>query len=254
MLESKKYEDFYNEASQYRNILIEYKKTGQQFFDNNFHPTNQVKESKIYISDSMENWSRIDDIYDAPLFQDNLIHPDYIQQGELGDCYLLASFSRVAERSYIIPSLFETSIPNRILGSVHDSLNIKSGAVVIYFNCFGKKTPVLIDTLMPIKNGKLRFSKPSDKNFSPWFCLIEKAYAKLYGSYSNIISGTLPHAMYNMFGYYPKNKIFSRLRNDSEKFFSDQQIFEKMLKYQQKGAVMATSITYSDLQKGVTKE
>ena len=173
MLQPKKFEDFHKEAKQFKSILLNYKKTGKPFVDNNFHPTLRIVETEVYIDDSMEKWVRVDKLYNAPLFQENLINSDFIQQGELGDCYLLSSFSRIAKQSYLIPTFFDTKTPNQILGRVQNSINLKCGAVVIYFNCFGYKTPVLIDTLLPLKNGQLRFSSPSDRNKSPWFCLFE---------------------------------------------------------------------------------
>ena len=252
MLESKKFEDFQKEANQYKNILLDYKKNGKPFVDNNFHPKLKIHEYKVSIDDSPESWVRVDDMYDAPLFQENLIHPDFISQGELGDCYFVASLSRIARQSYLISSLFDTTTPTRILGSVQDSINIKCGAVVVYFNCFGRRTPVLIDTLLPLKYDQLRFSSPKDKSQSPWFCLVEKAYAKLNGSYSNIIGGNLPLAIYNMFGYYPSLKEVQKW-NIPEKL-KKVSLFERIMKYQEQGAVMGASITVSNLPKGVTKE
>ncbi|KAK8840122.1 hypothetical protein M9Y10_031060 [Tritrichomonas musculus] len=252
MLQSKKFEDFEEEASQYRNILLEYKRTGKKFVDKNFHPTLKVEESRIYIDDSPESWKRVENMYKVPLFQEDLISPDFIKQGELGDCYFIASLSRIARQSYLVPAIFDTATPNQILGRVRDTINIKCGAVVIYFNCFGLKTPVLIDTFLPLKYDQLQFSSPINENVSPWFCLVEKAYAKLYGSYSNIIGGTLPYAIYNLFGYYPTNKKISEMKS-SEKV-SKLPLFKRILKYQEQGAVMGAAISYENLPKGVTQK
>lgn len=178
-MENKKFEDFQKEAAQYRKILQEYKRTKKPFIDPNFHPTLQIKERKVSVDDSIESWKRIDDICESPLFQKELIDSDYVQQGELGDCYFLSALSRIAKQYYLVPFLFYRDTPDQILGHVKDSINIKSGAVVIYFNCFGRKTPVLIDTLLPTRNGHLIYSHPSDNSKSAWFCLVEKAYANL---------------------------------------------------------------------------
>ena len=249
-MQSKKYEDFEKEASQFKNILLEYKRSGKRFVDKNFHPTLKIKEREIYIDDSEGSWKRVDDICDAPLFQEDLIDPSFVQQGELGDCYFLAALSRIAKQGYLVPSLFDRNTPNRVLGREIDSINIKCGAVVVYFYCFGRKTPVLIDTLLPMKYGQFRFSSPSDNKKSPWFCLVEKAYAKLNGSYSDITGGTLPHAIYSMFGYYPSNKEISKLQSPEK--VSKMSVFDRIMKYQRQGSVMGTAITPSRLQNGVT--
>ena len=185
-MESKKFSDFEKEAKEYKSILLEYKRTGKQFVDKNFHPSLKIKERKIYIDDSLNSWKRVDEICKAPLFKRDLIKSVFVNQGELGDCYFLSALSRIAEQYSLIPTLFDRDTPNLVLGREPNSINIKSGAVVIYFYCFGRKTPVLIDTLLPMKYGQLRFSHPSDNSKSPWFCLVEKAFAKLYGSYSEI--------------------------------------------------------------------
>ena len=160
--------------------------------------------------------------------------------------------SRIAEQYSLIPTLFDRDTPNSVLGTVPNSINIKSGAVVIYFYCFGRKAPVLIDTLLPMKYDQIRFSHPSDNSKSPWFCLVEKTFAKLHGSYSDIIGGTLPDAIYSMFGYYPTNKELRSLQTPPKSLKMTG--FERLMKYQKQGAVMGASISKSDLQAGITED
>lgn len=251
-MESKKFEDFESEAKQYKKILIEYRKTQKPFVDPSFHPTYNVKERSIDIDDSIDSWKRVDEICDVPLFSKSLIDPDFIRQGELGDCYFLSALSRIAKQSYLVPLLFDRDTPEKVLGRVKESINIKCGAVVIYFNCFGRRTPVLIDTLLPMKKGQLRFSNPIDNTKSPWFCLVEKAYAKLNGSYSDIIGGTLPQAIYSIYRYYPSHKDFDTLRKPEK--IAKMSLFDRIMKYQKKGAVMGTAINLSKLKNGVTQK
>ena len=62
-----------------------------------------------------------------------------------------------------MPLLFERKLPNSILGHVKNSINIKCGAVIVYFQAFGRKLPVLIDTYVLFdKHNDLIGSKPSD--------------------------------------------------------------------------------------------
>ncbi|KAK8848322.1 hypothetical protein M9Y10_019385 [Tritrichomonas musculus] len=236
----KKYDDFAKEASRYKQILINYRDKGQVFTDNSFHPQGKVSENKINFSGSNYEWKRIDDVYNVPLFQKKLIDPDFIQQGEIGDCYFLTALAYIARKSETVKHLFDIETPESILGSEKDSINIKCGAVVIYFNVFGRRTPVLIDTYILFLKGRRlpRFGHPSDINQSPWLCLVEKAFAKLHGSFSNIISGGIGYAIYTLLGYYRKCELFSNIKGDK---------YEKMLEYQNNYVIMGTSSHEKDL-------
>ena len=109
----------------------------------------------------------------------------------------MSALSYISSQPEKVPDFFDHRV-ELYLGKEEDSINLKCGAVVIYFYAFGRRVPVLIDTLLPMKKGQLRFSNPIDNTKSPWFCLVEKAYAKLNGSYSDIIGGTLPQAIYSI--------------------------------------------------------
>jgi calpain len=60
---------------------------------------------------------------------------------------------------------------------------------------------VLIDDRMPVNqsNGKLIFGKCKDPN-ELWVPLIEKAYAKLHGSYKALIKGYAHNALGDLSG------------------------------------------------------
>ena len=217
---------FDQEAKQYKQILLDYKEDNSNVFvDKNFLP--------------MDNWVRVDELYEAPLFQVDLIDVDFVKQGKIGDCYFISALSRVAHQPYLIKELFNHSYPDKILGKVKNSINIKCGAVVVYFYAFGRRTPVLIDTLIPAVDNEPIFSCPKDKTKSPWFCLVEKAYAKLRGSYSTIVSGYFGQSMYSLFFYYNNYKKFQEIPDKKS-------IFEKIMKYQKKGFVIGISTSESD--------
>ena len=233
--------DFFEEEfKKYEQILEEYKKDKSKVFvDKNFHPTDDnIDNLDLFSPDEKVNnaqltWKRIDEVFTAPLFEKTKIHHLYIKQGHLGDCYFITALSRIAKDSELVPILFETGLPDQILGKVPNSINIKCGAVVIYFKVFGLRTPVLIDTRIPFKKSQPIFSRPIDLDKSPWFCLVEKAYAKLNGSYKNIKGGNFSESFYFLFGYY--NKIFNPFTYSAENIL-------KILKYQKYGCLMDTSI------------
>ena len=130
----KHYEDFYNEAQQYSEILKRYEENGEVFTDPNFIPTNEIRDSIVELDAEKYNWQRIDDIYEAPLFNKELINENVIQPGELGTCFFTTALSRVAKQSELVEILFDTR--TRDQSENQDSINLKCGAVIIYFNAF----------------------------------------------------------------------------------------------------------------------
>lgn len=245
------FEHFYEEASHFSEILLKYKLDGTKYIDPNFHPSLKILEKKVSISESFDDYKRLDELYKAKLFQRELINQNNIQQGNLGDCYFVSALSCIAKQPYLIKNFFETDLPDNILGPIDDSVNIECGAVVVYFNAYGRLIPVLIDTLMPVKNGRLRFCSPSDPSKSPWFCLVEKAYAKLNGSYSNISGGLFYNGIYSLLGYYPKRKNLAKFKKSGK---PDDFIIQKIMKYQSDYDVIGTSIQLKKLANNVTEQ
>ena len=79
------YEYFEEDAKQYEQIFLDYKNDNSKIFvDKNFR--------------HFDNWKRIDEIYQAPLFQGDLINPGFVNQGDIGDCYFIAALSRIAKQ------------------------------------------------------------------------------------------------------------------------------------------------------------
>lgn len=242
----KRFDDFDEEAKRYKEIILNYRDKGEVFIDQNFHPSVRIPETKVSLDESKIDWRRIDEFYKAPLFKNDLIQIDFIKQGTLSDCYFLSAISQISMQPYLIPFLFDRQVDS-ILGKIEDSINIKCGAVVVYFHSFGRKTPVLIDTLIPFIKGTNTpiFSHPIDQSKSPWFCLIEKAYAKLYGSYSEICGGLFSQAIYSLYGYYSTLKKVTEIQSPTK--ISKVKPYERLLKYQRKNAIMAAAIHPDEL-------
>lgn len=231
------YNFFKDEFQKYKNALLAYKSKSQVFIDENFHPTANIQEKTIDLDDSTIIWKRVDDIYPAPLFKKELIHHEYIQQGEIGDCYFITALMRIAKQPHLVEPLFEKEQPDAILGKVPESINIKCGAVVVYFRAFGRRTPVLIDTLIPTRYGEPIFNRLINDNKSPWSLLVEKAYAKLNGCYSNIDGGFFFDSIYSLYGYYNKAIYFFNKESLDVK-----KTIQKILKFQHYGCIMDASI------------
>ena len=77
----------------------------------------------------------------------------------------------------------------------HNNVN-DVGIYVIFFYINGIKTPVFIDDYLPVHPGTNKIAFCTSKSGEMWTSLVEKAWAKLHGSYFRIQAG-LPYFAFN---------------------------------------------------------
>lgn len=106
--------------------------------------------------------------------------PTDILQGYLGDCYLLCAISALAEQPSLVKRLFYFPQTN------------EHGVIGVWLFINGKWQLEIIDEYFPSTNDPRApkiFAFTRTKENELWVMAIEKAYAKAYGSYFDIVGG-----------------------------------------------------------------
>ncbi|GIY53238.1 calpain-B [Caerostris extrusa] len=156
-------------------------------------PDFPATDSSIYYSRGCNGaikWLRPSDLSDQPrLFVEGATRFDVVQ-GELGDCWLLAAVANLT----LNDSLFYRVVPN-------DQSFVSDYAGVFHFRFwqYGRWVDIVVDDRLPTCGGKLVFMHSKHHN-EFWSALLEKAYAKLHGSYEALKGGTACEAMEDFTG------------------------------------------------------
>ncbi|XP_075057082.1 calpain-8-like [Mixophyes fleayi] len=135
-------------------------------------------------------WKRPLDLCRNPQFIVDDISLFDIEQTQLGDCWVLSAMGALT----LNPNLMKDIIPS----SQKFTTNY---AGIFHFRLWhlGEWVDIVIDDLLPFLNGQYFSVRPSCQN-EFWPCLLEKAYAKLLGSYQNLHWGNPADAFANFTG------------------------------------------------------
>lgn len=189
-----------------------------KFNDKDFAPAKNIKESLAGLFTGA-NWQRLENLYHGKIVDKT--DPFSIQQGLLGDCYFIAAMVSIAKNKEIVETLFS------------EPRNNEKYAACVTFNFMGKRTPVIVDTTVPVKSGKAIFAHPAEQETPLWFCLVEKAFAKYHGSYSSIVGGMSHVAFYRLIGGWPM--IFYLKDLETKEMIRNGELWNKLLKWHRKG-------------------
>jgi len=164
--------------------------------------------------------------------------PNDIKQGKCGDCYYLSTLSSLAEFPERIKKIFLTKEVN----------DVGCYAVTIYVN--GEKRTVVVDDLFPFDSNTNRwaFSRPSKEEGTNeiWVLILEKVWAKIFGSYQRIEAGTAGEAMYPLTGCPSQYFIHANLKQADK-------LWDKILYSDEKKFPMCTAVA-SQAAEGLTNK
>ncbi|KPP72414.1 calpain-like [Scleropages formosus] len=177
-------------------------KSGSLFSDPHF-PADQRSMGMAPDADPKNaiRWLRPKEISKDAVFIEGTTGTTDICQGQLGDCWLLAALSSLT----LHPTLFAKVVPS-------DQSLTESYAGIFHFRFwqYGDWVEVVVDDFLPVRNGRLLFSHSRTLN-EFWSALVEKAYAKMAGSYSSLKGGNISEGMEDFTGGIARSlKISSR--------------------------------------------
>ncbi|XP_067117759.1 calpain-2 catalytic subunit isoform X1 [Osmerus mordax] len=163
-----------------------------RFVDDMFPPDhNSIGEGLLSPSDmGRVQWLRPHKIAQNPSFIVDGISRFDFGQGIVGNCWFLASIGALTFQKHILEQVvpLNQSFQQEYCGIFH-----------FRFWRFGKWEDVLIDDKLPTIDGNLIFVRSKTPN-EFWPALVEKAYAKVCGSYADMNAGTPSEALVDFTG------------------------------------------------------
>lgn len=220
----KNVEDYLNLREEIIGIMNNIKPdSGKKYVDVGFHPTKRIEEEDNRILNDVK-WERGEVLFHNRDF-DKVCEAGDILQGYLGDCYLVTALISICNRPGFVKNLF-----------YKPELVKTNGVTCVCFYAMGKKINIIVDSVLPILNGKPRCIQPAKETSPWWFCLVEKAFCKVIGSYSKSTGGTPDAALYRLIGGYPITMNMESL--DIREKVNSGALWEQLVSWHQRGGFL----------------
>ena len=197
--------------------------SGGNFYIRNQHGKMLVKLAEI-------KWLRPHEIARDPRMYVGKRDRFDVNQGEISDCWFLASLAHLADDD----EAFHRVVP----GDQSFSRGKYCGMFRFRFFRFGEWVEIVVDDRLPTRNGKLIYLKAKEDN-EFWSPLLEKAYAKFYGSYKALEGGKTIESAVDFTGGVPERIDISNLK------MRNKELLDLMTKADSNNAFMFCSLSVS---------
>ncbi|KAJ1363329.1 Calpain-5 [Parelaphostrongylus tenuis] len=209
-------------------------KKGHLFVDTLFPPTN----ASLFLEQGRSSdivWKRPAELHNDPHLFVEGASPNDVTQGILGNCWFVSACSALTHNEHLLNRV----IPDA-LAQEWDSKNQYAGVFRFRFWRFGRWVEVVIDDLLPTRDGKLLFARSKTPN-EFWSALLEKAFAKLYGCYENLVGGHLSDALQDVSGGVAETVNVGKFLSDGSAA-SSQLLFNNLLEAFDNEALIVAAI------------
>lgn len=176
-------------------------------------------------------------VYYTPKTSENFIIYDQIraadiEQGQLGDCYLLAACGSIAQFPHRLERIF-------ISGNKYNPQGLYAIALCIN----GMWEEIILDDYFPCTKNSKRPAFSTSKNNTLWMMLLEKVWAKVHFGFFNIAKGFVGEALRDLTGaptetYFTKDQDFSVNKSLNDK---NNKNWNSLLEAFQKQYILCTS-------------
>ncbi|XP_021940250.1 calpain-5-like isoform X2 [Zootermopsis nevadensis] len=191
-------------------------------------------------STDVENvkWSRPNEICSSPCLYAG-VNSKSVVAGHMSSNWIVSALSVLAA----VGELYRKVIPEYRQQEWDSENNNYVGIFHFRFWRFGQWVDVVIDDMLPVCDNELLFTQSSAQN-EFWIPLVEKAYAKLHGSYEKLADGHLADALVDFTGGVSET-LDLRANDYSEQEAKCSILFEKLVEEIRDHSVMCSVITIS---------
>lgn len=101
-----------------------------------------------------------------------------------------------------------------------------AGIYLMTFFVNGHETPVVVDDFIPTKGGRIVFAGTKEKEL--WPILLEKAWAKLHGTYARTEGGLPSFACMHLMGTPSQSFYHGDMIEEADKFWAKLREFDRL--------------------------